>query len=282
MSPLDYRHVTDYNPPPTGAEVRRRGRKPQGARALTGAERQARYRQRQADNRAGAGAAPAPADPPRQSTAAMACRRRHPPGATGRICGVARGIARSDARQRHRRGLASDRRSRSRRSGQHRAAAWLWTRLTVQCHTGTAVPLQPPITPPEGVNSSCRQRVNSGCRLTKYVRACCERSLKRLETDVIDLYIHRVDPTVPIEDTVGAMDRGRATCLKDATNASDGRSVSRADRRLRLLYAPAHRARSPTHLGSLYAPICGMPVNHRNTKPAADPRCESCCPPRNR
>jgi aryl-alcohol dehydrogenase-like predicted oxidoreductase len=41
---------------------------------------------------------------------------------------------------------------------------------------------------------------------TEYVKACCERSLKRLETDVIDLYyIHRVDPTVPIEDTVGAM-----------------------------------------------------------------------------
>src|SRR5258705_7541441 len=40
----------------------------------------------------------------------------------------------------------------------------------------------------------------------EYVRACCERSLKRLETDVIDLYyIHRVDPTVPIEDAVGAM-----------------------------------------------------------------------------
>jgi aryl-alcohol dehydrogenase-like predicted oxidoreductase len=40
----------------------------------------------------------------------------------------------------------------------------------------------------------------------EYVRACCERSLKRLETDFIDLYyIHRVDPTVPIEDTVGAM-----------------------------------------------------------------------------
>ena len=40
----------------------------------------------------------------------------------------------------------------------------------------------------------------------EYVKACCERSLKRLETDVIDLYyIHRVDPTVPIEDTVGAM-----------------------------------------------------------------------------
>ena len=40
----------------------------------------------------------------------------------------------------------------------------------------------------------------------EYVKACCERSLKRLQTDVIDLYyIHRVDPTVPIEDTMGAM-----------------------------------------------------------------------------
>jgi hypothetical protein len=34
----------------------------------------------------------------------------------------------------------------------------------------------------------------------EYVKAACERSLQRLETDVIDLYyIHRVDPTVPIE-----------------------------------------------------------------------------------
>ncbi len=39
-----------------------------------------------------------------------------------------------------------------------------------------------------------------------YVRQACEASLRRLKTDVIDLYfIHRVDPTVPIEDTVGAM-----------------------------------------------------------------------------
>ncbi|WP_353141594.1 aldo/keto reductase [Limnohabitans sp.] len=36
----------------------------------------------------------------------------------------------------------------------------------------------------------------------------CDRSLKRLGVDVIDLYaLHRVDPTVPIEDTVGAMKR---------------------------------------------------------------------------
>lgn len=39
-----------------------------------------------------------------------------------------------------------------------------------------------------------------------YVRACCEASLKRLGVEVIDLYYqHRVDPNVPIEDTVGAM-----------------------------------------------------------------------------
>jgi aryl-alcohol dehydrogenase-like predicted oxidoreductase len=39
-----------------------------------------------------------------------------------------------------------------------------------------------------------------------YVTEACEKSLKRLGTDVIDLYfIHRVDDTVPIEDTVGAM-----------------------------------------------------------------------------
>lgn len=40
----------------------------------------------------------------------------------------------------------------------------------------------------------------------EYVREACERSLRRLETDHIDVYyLHRVDATVPIEDTVGAM-----------------------------------------------------------------------------
>jgi aryl-alcohol dehydrogenase-like predicted oxidoreductase len=41
-----------------------------------------------------------------------------------------------------------------------------------------------------------------------YVRAACEASLKRLDVECIDLYyIHRIDPSVPIEDTVGAMAR---------------------------------------------------------------------------
>lgn len=39
-----------------------------------------------------------------------------------------------------------------------------------------------------------------------YVKFSCEGSLKRLGTDYIDLYYqHRIDPNVPIEDTVGAM-----------------------------------------------------------------------------
>jgi aryl-alcohol dehydrogenase-like predicted oxidoreductase len=42
----------------------------------------------------------------------------------------------------------------------------------------------------------------------EYVRSACEASLKRLNVDVIDLYYqHRVDTTVPIEDTVGEMSR---------------------------------------------------------------------------
>ena len=40
----------------------------------------------------------------------------------------------------------------------------------------------------------------------EYVRAACDASLKRLGVDTIDLYYqHRVDRTVPIEETVGAM-----------------------------------------------------------------------------
>ena len=42
----------------------------------------------------------------------------------------------------------------------------------------------------------------------EYVQQACEASLKRLGVEMIDLYYqHRVDPTVPIEDTVGAMAR---------------------------------------------------------------------------
>lgn len=41
-----------------------------------------------------------------------------------------------------------------------------------------------------------------------YVIEACEKSLARLGTDVIDLYyVHRIDPKVPIEETVGALKR---------------------------------------------------------------------------
>lgn len=39
-----------------------------------------------------------------------------------------------------------------------------------------------------------------------YLKTALEKSLKRLNTDVIDLYYaHRIDPNVPVEDMVGAM-----------------------------------------------------------------------------
>lgn len=44
------------------------------------------------------------------------------------------------------------------------------------------------------------------CGTPEYVRSACEGSLKRLGIETIDLYYqHRVDPKVPIEETVGAM-----------------------------------------------------------------------------
>ncbi|HSE00449.1 MAG TPA: aldo/keto reductase [Burkholderiales bacterium] len=42
----------------------------------------------------------------------------------------------------------------------------------------------------------------------EYVYQSCDASLKRMEVDVIDVfYLHRVDPAVPIEETIGAMAR---------------------------------------------------------------------------
>ena len=42
----------------------------------------------------------------------------------------------------------------------------------------------------------------------EYVRSACEASLKRLDLEIIDLYYqHRVDRSVPVEETVGAMSR---------------------------------------------------------------------------
>jgi aryl-alcohol dehydrogenase-like predicted oxidoreductase len=78
---------------------------------------------------------------------------------------------------------------------------------------------------------------SSGTRLIigrpEYVTASCEASLRRLNTDHIDLYYqHRVDPTVPIEETVGAMaelvaaGKVRYLGLSEASAASLDRACS--------------------------------------------------------
>ena len=61
----------------------------------------------------------------------------------------------------------------------------------------------------------------------EYVREACDASLTRLGVEVIDLYYqHRVDPAVPIEDTVGAMKglveagKVRALGLSEASSAT--------------------------------------------------------------
>ena len=44
------------------------------------------------------------------------------------------------------------------------------------------------------------------CGRPEYVKEACEKSLKRLGRDTIDLYYqHRPDPNVPVEDSIGAM-----------------------------------------------------------------------------
>ena len=65
----------------------------------------------------------------------------------------------------------------------------------------------------------------------EYVRAACDGSLRRLGVDYIDLYYqHRVDPTVPIEETVGAMaelvqqGKVRYLGLSEAAPATIGRA----------------------------------------------------------
>jgi len=57
-----------------------------------------------------------------------------------------------------------------------------------------------------GIVQTANVQVRGVTRRPEYVRAACDASLKRLGVDKIDLYYqHRVDPEVPIEETVGAM-----------------------------------------------------------------------------
>jgi aryl-alcohol dehydrogenase-like predicted oxidoreductase len=65
----------------------------------------------------------------------------------------------------------------------------------------------------------------------EYVKTCCDESLQRLGTDRIDLYYqHRVDPKVPIEDTVGAMAElvAAGKVLHLGLSEASSRSIERA------------------------------------------------------
>jgi aryl-alcohol dehydrogenase-like predicted oxidoreductase len=78
-----------------------------------------------------------------------------------------------------------------------------------------------------------------------YVREACEASLERLDTDRIDLYFqHRVDPEVPIEETVGAM----AELVREGKVRHLGLSEASADTLRR-----AHAVHSITALQSEYS-----------------------------
>jgi aryl-alcohol dehydrogenase-like predicted oxidoreductase len=78
-----------------------------------------------------------------------------------------------------------------------------------------------------------------------YVREACEASLERLDTDRIDLYFqHRVDPEVPIEETVGAM----AELVREGKVLHLGLSEASADTLRR-----AHAVHSITALQSEYS-----------------------------
>jgi aryl-alcohol dehydrogenase-like predicted oxidoreductase len=57
-----------------------------------------------------------------------------------------------------------------------------------------------------GFNIDAQGKVNGVDSRPARVKSVCDAALKRLRVEVIDLYYqHRVDPAVPIEDTVGAM-----------------------------------------------------------------------------
>ncbi|MFJ5938654.1 aldo/keto reductase [Streptomyces sp. NPDC093071] len=68
-----------------------------------------------------------------------------------------------------------------------------------------------------------------------YVRRACDASLRRLQTDVIDLYqLHRADPEVPVEETWGAMaelvSAGKVRALGlCAVGARSGRRIAGRD-----------------------------------------------------
>ncbi|KAE8128860.1 aldo/keto reductase [Bifidobacterium tibiigranuli] len=84
-------------------------------------------------------------------------------------------------------GVGANERLLGRALGGHRDEVTIATKLGIVALPGVGIPV--------GLNARPER-----------VRKCVEGSLRRLGTDRIDLlYLHRVDPSVPIEETIGAM-----------------------------------------------------------------------------
>ena len=118
----------------------------------------------------------------------------------------------------------------------------------------------------------------------EYVRRACDGSLQRLGIDYIDLYYqHRVDRTVPIEETVGAMaelvraGKVRYLGLSEASPPTIRRARARApDRRAPdrvLAVDPRPRGRGPAHLPRARHRLRGLqPARPRDSSPAGSSR----------
>ncbi len=106
----------------------------------------------------------------------------------------------------------------------------------------------------------------------EHVRAVAEASLKRLGVEVIDLlYQHRVDPAVPIEETVGAM----AELVKEGKVRALGLSEAGAETLRRAPRHPPHRR----HPERIFAVDPRARDQWASSKPAA-PSASASCPSR--
>src|SRR5207244_4396819 len=79
----------------------------------------------------------------------------------------------------------------------------------------------------------------------EYVKQACEASLRRLQTDRIDLYqIHRPDPQVPVADTLGALNdlvqAGKVPETGWGSNMLNDENLARVEQLIRFAEARGH------------------------------------------
>lgn len=93
----------------------------------------------------------------------------------------------------------------------------------------------------------------------EYIRRACERSLRHLGMDVIDLYyLHWVDPNVPIEESVGAL---ATSCARGRCGTSDcpRRRLPRCGGRMRCIRSQPCSRSSRSSRATRYTTMRGRP-----------------------